>query len=146
MEIMPDPMVMALQMVPFLVTLAALYKIILLPMLDYLDDRTKAIESGTKGVDALNAQIEARTAEYEAQLKIARSKASDIRAAKRAEAKASYEDKIMIARKESDGRVHESIEEIRLLAGKAREELKESSQSLADQISTQVLGRRVGQG
>ena len=146
MEIMPDPMVMALQLVPFLVTLAALYKIILAPMLDYLDDRTKAIESGTKGVDALNSQIEARTAEYEAQLKAARSKASDIRAAKRAEAKASYEDKIMIARKDADGRIHESLEEIRTVAAEARAELKESSQSLADQISTQVLGRSVAQG
>ena len=87
MEIMPNWTVVFLQLIPFAVTAAVLYKIILMPMLDYLEERQAAIASGTTGVDAINADLEARTAEYDRQLQIARSKGSEIRNAKRVEAK-----------------------------------------------------------
>ena len=143
MEIMPDTTVMALQLIPFLVTLAALYKIILSPMLDYLEERQQAIESGTTGVDQMNADIEARTAEYENQLKAARSAGAEIRGARRTEAKAEYDAQISAARGEAEAQINEALVEIQASAGSAREELKVSSQVLAAQISSQVLGRPV---
>ena len=54
-----------------------------MPMLDYLEERQAAIMSGTTGVDAINADLEARAAEYDRQLQAARLKGSEIRNAKR---------------------------------------------------------------
>jgi len=143
MQIIPDPLVMALQMIPFLVTLVALYKIILSPMLDYLDDRQKTIEKGTSGVDALNAEIAERTSQYENQLKAARSHGSEIRGAKRAEAKSAYAEKIAAARGEAEGRINQALAEIQGEVDGARGELEVHSKVLAEQISSQVLGRPV---
>jgi F-type H+-transporting ATPase subunit b len=143
MEIIPDPTVMALQLIPFLVTLAALYKIILAPMLDYLEERQSAIESGTTGVDQMNADLEARAADYENQLKAARSAGAEIRGARRVEAKAGYDAHIATARGEAESQINEALVEIQASAGSAREELQGSSQVLAAQISSQVLGRPV---
>ena len=143
MQIIPDPLVMALQMIPFLVTLVALYKIILSPMLDYLDERQKTIESGTSGVDALNSEIAERTAEYENQLKAARSHGSEIRGAKRAEAKLAYDERISAARGEAESQVNQALVEIQSEVDGARGDLEVQSKVLAAQISSQVLGRPV---
>jgi F-type H+-transporting ATPase subunit b len=146
MEIMPNWTVMALQLIPFFVTILALYKIILAPMLDYLEERRKAIESGTKGVDTLNAQLEARTAEYDLKLRAARSKGSEIRASKRADAKASYDDRISEARQDAEKQVNLALTEIQAGALEARTELEKTSQTLAAEIAAQVLGRPLAEG
>jgi F-type H+-transporting ATPase subunit b len=146
MEIMPNWTLMALQLIPFAVTIFALYKIILAPMLDYLEERQAAIHSGTQGVDDLNKEIEERIADYDSQLKAARSKGSDIRSAKRAEAKASYDEHIAQARTEAETKINDALTEIQTAAGDARAELETTSQTLAAQISSQVLGRPVAQG
>ena len=146
MEIMPNWTVVFLQLLPFAVTAAVLYKIILMPMLDYLEERQAAIASGTTGVDAINADLEARAAEYDRQLQAARSKGSEIRNAKRVEAKAAYDEKIAAARAEADAQISQAIEEIQLAAAEARTGLQDSSEALASQIAGQVLGRPVAQG
>jgi len=146
MEIMPNWTVMALQLIPFFVTILALYKIILSPMLDYLEDRRKAIESGTKGVDSLNAELQLRADEYELKLKAARSKGSEIRAGKRAEAKASYDSRISVVRSEAETKISQALTEIQAGAEKARTELETQSQVLAAEISAQVLGRPMAEG
>ena len=146
MEIMPNWTVVFLQLLPFAVTAAVLYKIILMPMLDYLEERQAAIASGTTGVDAINADLEARAAEYDRQLQAARSKGSEIRNAKRVEAKAAYDEKIAAARAEAEAQISQAIEEIQLAAAEARTGLQDSSEALASQIAGQVLGRPVAQG
>ena len=146
MEIMPNWTVVFLQLIPFAVTAAVLYKIILMPMLDYLEERQAAIASGTTGVDAINADLEARTAEYERQLQAARSKGSEIRNAKRVEAKAAYDEQIAAARSEAEAQISQAIEEIQAAAVEARTGLQDSSEALAAQIAGQVLGRPVAQG
>jgi len=146
MEIMPNWTVVFLQLLPFAVTAAVLYKIILMPMLDYLDERQAAIASGTTGVDAINADLEARATEYDRQLQAARSKGAEIRNAKRVEAKTSYDEKIAAARAEAEAQISQAIEEIQAAAVDARTDLKSSSEDLASQIAGQVLGRPVAQG
>ncbi len=146
MEIMPNWTVVFLQLIPFAVTAAVLYKIILMPMLDYLEERQAAIASGTTGVDAINADLEARTAEYDRQLQVARSKGSEIRNAKRVEAKAAYDEQIAAARSEAEAQISQAIEEIQAAAVEARTGLQDSSEALAAQIAGQVLGRPVAQG
>ena len=146
MEIMPDWNVMAVQLIPFLVTIVALYKIILAPMLDYLEERQKSIESGTTGVDELNAQLEAKSSEYQTQLRAARSKGSEIRAEKRGEAKAAYDARILEARGEADQQINEALTVIKAEADQARGELQNTSQVLAAQIASQILGRPTAQG
>ena len=146
MEIMPNWTVVFLQLIPFAVTAAVLYKIILMPMLDYLEERQAASASGTTGVDAINADLEARTAEYDRQLQVARSKGSEIRNAKRVEAKAAYDEQIAAARSEAEAQISQAIEEIQAAAVEARTGLQDSSEALAAQIAGQVLGRPVAQG
>ena len=44
MNIVPDPMLTALQAVPFAITLGALHVILFKPMLEYLGEREEAID------------------------------------------------------------------------------------------------------
>ena len=90
--------------------------------------------------------MEARAAEYDRQLQAARSKGSEIRNAKRVEAKASYDEKIAAARAEAEAQISQAIEEIQEAAVEARTGLQGSSEALAAQIAGQVLGRPVAQG
>ena len=68
MNIIPVPLVVALQAIPFLLTIFALFKIIVQPMLGYLDARNAATEGARKEAAALAAQAEAQTNEYEQRL------------------------------------------------------------------------------
>ena len=65
MEIMPNPVMSALSAIPFLVTILGLYFIIFKPMLQYLDDRLKAMEGGAAEAQALEAEAAALQAELD---------------------------------------------------------------------------------
>ncbi len=80
MNIVPIPLVVLLQAIPFLLTVVALYAIILKPMLAYLDARSQATEGARKEAEGLQAQAEAQTNEYEKRLSAARAEVTALRA------------------------------------------------------------------
>lgn len=146
MQIIPDPLVVALQLVPFLLTLVALQFIIFKPMLEYLDDRDKAESGGKDEADALHARIEEKTADYEARLAAAHNEIVDLRAERRNAAIADTEDLLATARQQADAKVEAALDEIREERAAAASSMEAVARDLADDIAGQVLGRSLKAG
>jgi len=139
MKIVPIPLVVLLQTIPFLLTVFALYKIILKPMIGYLDARNKATEGARKEAEALQAQAEAQTNEYEQRLNSARAEITALRAERRKEAMASYNATMDVARKEIQGQISEALSALETDRSTARAELRTTATTLASQITGRIL-------
>jgi F-type H+-transporting ATPase subunit b len=141
MNIIPDPFLALLQVVPFLVLMAGLHAILFKPMLAYLHDRTHATVGARKDAQALSEKADARLAELEAALARARSEVADLRAARRADAQRAYQAVITEARQAADLQIGDAVDVIHGEATQAREQLDAHARTLARDIASQVLGR-----
>ena len=139
--IIPDPALVLLQALPFLLTIFALKAIIFDPMLAYLDGRHAATVGGREEVQELQAKAEAHLAAYEKRLEEARTEASAIRATRRQAALTEYAHRIEGARAASAQTIEDAVGQIDRAKRAARKELEEKTRALATQIATQVLGR-----
>lgn len=139
MNIIPNPIVVGLQLIPFLITIIALYQIIWKPMLAYLDERNQATEGARAQAEALQQKIAAQLAEYDARLAEAQATIREQRASKRAEAMKAYTAHVEAARREADKQIAAALAELETEQVAARAELKASATSLADQISGRIL-------
>ena len=146
MEIMPNPVMTALSAIPFLVTILGLYFIIFKPMLQYLDERLKAMEGGAAEAKGLEARIAEQTAEYEQKLKAARVQIIDLRTRMRAEAEAEVDAKLAAARAEAETEVEAARASIQAEADAARAGLEDTARALAGNIAGQVLGKTAAVG
>lgn len=146
MEIMPNPVMTALSAIPFLVTILALYFIIFKPMLQYLDDRLKAMEGGAAEAKELEARIVEQTAEYDQKLKAARTQITELRSRMRDEAEAEVDARLAAARAEADAEVEAARLSIQAEAEAARASLEDTARALAGNIAGQVLGKTVAVG
>ena len=141
MTIIPDPALVLLQALPFLLTIFALKAIIFDPMTAYLDGRHAATVGGRKEVQELQAKAEAHLAAYEKRLDEARGEATTIRSQRREAALTEYAHRIEGARAASAQTIEEAVGQIERAKRAARKELEEKTRALGTQIATQVLGR-----
>ena len=141
MDVMPNLITVALQVIPFLVACFALTKIIFFPMLDYLAERKQAIDGNRAEAAELHSRIQERTAEYEARLLAARQQVSELRAKARAEATDRYDAAISAARAEAEAEIAQAVVQINESKAVASGQLELTAQSLAGEIAGQVLGR-----
>lgn len=146
MQIIPDPLVVALQLVPFLVTLGALWFIIFKPMMEYLDDREKARVGGREEAEQLQLRIDEKMADYEARLAKARDEALDIRAAARAKASAAADVKVAAARKAADAQIEAALSDIDAERKAAAESIAATSRTIAADIAGRIAGRDLQAG
>ena len=146
MEIMPNPVMTALSAIPFLVTILGLYFIIFKPMLQYLDDRLKAMEGGAAEAQALEARITEQSAEYDEKLKAARTQLTELRTRLRAEAEAEVEARLSATRAEAEAEIEAARASIQAEADAARASLEDTARALAGNIAGQVLGKTVAVG
>ena len=146
MNIIPDPLQVALNMLPFMVAIVGMYLIILKPMVDYLLERQSAIQSGHDESARIESEINVRMSEYEQQLAQAREEIVALRAAKRAEAQVKYDEVIGKARTEAEAKIASAVEEIGVEQKAASAQLKVMSGEIADKIANQVLGRTLTVG
>ncbi len=146
MQIIPDPLVVALQLVPFLLTLAALHTIIFKPMLDYLDDRDKARSGGREEAASLGERIDEKVAAYDAALNAAHAEVVELRASRRASAAAEAEQRLDAARSAAEGKVADAIANIDAERKAAAAGVEATAQDLAQDIAGQVLGRSLQAG
>lgn len=143
MDITPNPLVIGLQVVPFLITLLGLYSIIFKPMLQHLEGRDDAIDGAQTRARELEDKLAARTAEYEQKLATARAEMAELRASRRAQAIAEADTLVKAARTEAEAEVDRAVAAVQAEATAAREGLHASSAVLAQHIASQVLGRPV---
>lgn len=146
MEIIPNPLVVGLQLLPFLLSVFALYTILFKPMLAYLDGRAAAIDGERQKAADLELRLTARMAEYEAKLERARAEVIELRSARRKEAEGEYNGKIAVARADAERRVAVALETLGAERAAATATLEQSARGLGAQIAASVLGREAAAG
>jgi len=143
MSILPDPTQVALNMVPFAVAIVGMYYIILKPLIAYLEDRDVAISSGLEEAEKIEIRIAEKMAAYEVELDKAKAEVATLRNDHRLEAQQAYEGVLAEARSAADSEIGEAITQIQTARSAAAKALKGSSEDLAQQVASQVLGREV---
>lgn len=146
MEIIPSPLVVVAQLLPFFVTAVGLWLILFKPMLAYLDGRAAAITGEREKAAELEAKLTTRMAEYEARLTVARSEVSDLRAARRETAVNEYNTIVADARRRSEAQLAQALRELAVQRDAAKASLEKTSSALGDQVAATVLGRDVAAG
>jgi len=146
MNIIPEPTVVVLQMIPFLLTVTALYYIIFKPMLGYLSERDGATGGARQQAEDMQAQINEKLSSYEESIATARSRIALTRSSRRADAMTAYNERIAAARGESDTKMDAARQTLSEDQEAARQELKGTTAQLATQISSRVLGREIAAG
>ena len=136
----------ALQLVPFLVTLVALHFIIFKPMLEYLEDREKAQTGGREEAEALQARIEEKLGAWQSRLNQAQAEVVDLRARRRAEATHEAEGQIEAVKHASEATVHQAVADIGAERAAAAAGIETTARELAGDIAGRVLGRNLQAG
>lgn len=139
MNIIPNPYLIVIQLVPFLLTAVSLYFIIFKPMLAYLDARLSMTDGAKEDAAALLEKVEAQLAEYEARLAEAHAAVRSIRAERRAQAMVGYNGQIDAARKAAEVQINAALSQLEQEQATARTQLKETVDTLAGQISESIL-------
>jgi len=143
MNLTPDPLLIFLQLLPFLTLMGLLHVILWKPMLAYLNERERATVGAKKAAEDLATRADARMADYEAALEKARNEVAEYRSARRAEAQKAHGEVVGAARKEADARLSGAVKQIQAEAVVARGELENIARGMAGEVASQALGRRV---
>ena len=146
MNIIPDPLQVLLNTLPFLVAVVGMYRIILKPTLVHLLAREAAISGGQDEAASIEAEINERMAAYEAKVAQARGEIASLRAERRAEAQAKYDEIVGAARTDAEAQIEVAVGEITAAKDAAASQLKTMSGEIADQVAGQVLGRTLTAG
>ena len=79
MNIVPVPILIFLQLIPFVVTMIALYFIIFKPMLSYLDARDDSTVGAREKGEKLSAEVDQKLADLAEQLRTAQNQIGERR-------------------------------------------------------------------
>ena len=138
-----DPVLIGLQVIPFLVALVGLHFIIFKPMLRYLERRERSIADDRREAEALQGQVEEKVAELENKLATARAEAASERQRLREQIRAEEQEILDRARERADALVEEARTQIAAEREAARRTLRDETETLARDIAASVLGRAV---
>ncbi len=144
MSIFPDPLLIVLQAIPFLVTMAVLSKLVFKPMAEYLQERDDATVGTRETAVQLQKEAAAKLDEYESRMKEARSEMTGLRARRRSEALEERDAAIVEARGEADVAIDKALEVIATEKAAASTQMQTISTALAADITSTVLGRAAG--
>ena len=143
MSIIPNPVAVLLNILPFFLAIVGMYRIILKPMVAYLDERNDAIEGGKQEAADIEARITERADEYEARLAQARQTVSGLRADRRAESQGAYDAQIAQVRSDADTAISSALDEINAARTVAAATMKQNVDDLANAVAGRVLGREL---
>ena len=141
LHLFPDPVLVLVQLAPFLVLVAGLHVILFKPMLAYLLEREHHTAGARHEAASLQAKSAGQATRYEQAVAAARSEIIELRSSRRAVANAEYQKVVAAARAEADHEVQGAVERLRAESGTARGELKGNAAALAHDVAAQVLGR-----
>jgi F0F1-type ATP synthase membrane subunit b/b' len=143
MQIIPEPIPTAVLVVPFVMTLLALWGILFKPLFDYLEQRDAVAAKALAEADHFRRDSAARLTDIEARLSAARKESGDHRSAARAKAQKEEAAIVKQARAAADARVAEAVGVIERQRESASTALRSSVGDLARDLTRQVLGREV---
>ena len=144
MSIFPDPLLIVLQAIPFLVTMAVLSKLVFKPMTEYLQERDDASVGTRETAVQLQKEAAAKLDEYESRMKEAKAEMTGLRATRRAEAIEKREAAVAVARSEAEASLEKALETIATEKAAAATQMQTISTALAADITSTVLGRAAG--
>jgi len=143
LEIIPDPIHVALLSVPFLVAVAGSHVILWRPMLAYLEGRDDTVEKAIKEAEELEQDTEQQLHTLEEKLASARARVVEIHSEARSRAMAKEAEILAAARAAAEERVSEAIASIAAERKAAATALESTAAELSRDIASQVLGRDV---
>ncbi|MFK7927294.1 MAG: hypothetical protein AB8H79_03850 [Myxococcota bacterium] len=146
MEIVPDPLLVALFLPPFLVAVIGSWLLLWKPLLAWMDERDSASADARAEAARLETQVEDRLQTVRSRLGSVRSEITEMRNQARVDANAEERELLAAARTKADAQVSEATSKITEQSGVARRGLSDAARALADDMATQVLGRAVNGG
>lgn len=131
------------QFVLFLVLLFVSNKLLFQPYMALRERRRAGIDGARAEAEQMTATADAKLADYEKQLAVARSRANDEGRKVRAEASAHEREVTEKARTEAQKSIDEAAAKMRTETEAARAQLLPQADALARQIASKLLGREV---
>ncbi len=146
MNLFPNPTLVLLQAVPFLLTLAVLKFIILDPLLEHLiEGRDRTVGASDK-LNEMAGDIAAAEAEYQERVGALRKEAAEIRQAQLTEAAKVEQGIIAEAQKKTNSELDAFRASLGQVIDAAPSDLNSDSKVLATQVASSILGRTVEGG
>jgi F-type H+-transporting ATPase subunit b len=133
-----------IQFVLFLVLFVAANALLFQPYLRLRERRKQGIEGARAEAERMGAQADAKLADYEKQLAIARGRGNEEGRKVRAEGVAHEKDVTDRARAEAQKAMDEATTRMRTETEAARLQLLPQASALAKQLASKLLGRQVG--
>ena len=143
MNIIPNLTLVALQFLPFIVTIAALYFIVFKPMMDYLEERENASSGATDTAKELEKEIQTKKSEILREVNIALKEASDKRSVVRQELVEEYNQFVSQKRHVAETIIKEAASEIAVEKSAARQEVRVQAEAFANEIAGKIIGRNI---
>lgn len=142
MEIIPDPVHVALLVLPFLVAAGALHVILWKPLLGYLEERHEVSRAARHEAEELDGAAAEQMTRIEARLAEARDRVSGTRSQARARARAAEAQIVAAARHAADQRVSDALDKVRTEKWAASGTLAATAADLSADIAGRVLVTR----
>lgn len=143
MNIMPNPLLIALQLLPFLVTIASLYFIIFKPMMEYLEERESRSFGATDSAKSLEAETAEMKAKIDTRLQEAHKQASEKRAHARQELMTKYNAYVHEQRQIAEQKIHDAAREMEVEKAAAKQAIRAQAEGFATDIASKLIGRDV---
>ena len=128
----------------FIALVFTLHRVLFKPITHVLNERDRLTEGSDTEVRAMLGSIDTTLAQYEENIRDARTDGYRILEAKRAELVAARQASIESARSQADARIAGAKDQIRKDADEAKARLDEDARDIASVITKQVLGRAGG--
>lgn len=141
MEIVPDPLLVALFLPPFLVAVLGMWFILWRPLITWMDARDDASADALAEAKRLDLEAVAHVETLEERLGHARNEITELRNTSRADAVAKEQAILAEARESSEKEVDTAVAAIAEQSEVARRSLADAARNIADDMATQVLGR-----
>jgi F-type H+-transporting ATPase subunit b len=143
MNIIPNPTLLLLQLLPFAVTIAGLYLILFKPMFAYLEERDEASTGATDTAKDLESEVQAKKAAITERVQAALKESSETRSAARQEMMAEYNNFVQTKRQEAEKQIKEAAQTIAVEKAAARQEVHVQAEAFANDIASKVIGRSI---
>jgi F-type H+-transporting ATPase subunit b len=143
MNIMPNLLLIALQLVPFLVTITSLYFIIFKPMMTYLDEREDASSGAADEAQNLEGKTKERKAEINAKIDAALKSASLTRSEARQELVNDYNNFVLEHRQSAEKEIKAASQKIAVEKAAVRQEIRVQAEGFAAEIAAKIVGRNI---
>jgi F-type H+-transporting ATPase subunit b len=141
LELIPDPTVLSIMLVGFVLLIFPLNQLIFKPIFRSLDERTERIEGARSRSVRLQGEADGVLKGYEDAIRTARSESEQARQGQLALAREEQAVLTTQARDEAEGEIERAREDLGQSLEEARASLRSSAEGLAKAAAEQVLGR-----